>query len=89
MLVAAVFSLLVLCLKTSCVLSYPRGPPTSVCSTLTPLHYGATPRAGNGGYLITTNLTVNSTGYEYSPGQTYTGKVNLTYQYVATTIAAT
>ena len=73
--VAVFFSLWVLYLRTSCVLSYPRGPPTSVCSTLMPSHYGATPRAGNGGYLITTNLTVNSalTGYEYSPGLTYTG----------------
>ena len=57
------------------MLSYPRGPPTSVCSTLMPSHGATTPQAGNGGYLITTNLTVNSelTGYEYSPGQTYTG----------------
>ena len=54
------------------------GPPLNlqVCSQLLPGH-GGTPPAGNGGYVITTDLPrTSSSSYSYVAGQTYTGQWN-------------
>ena len=64
---------------TSCVCGLPGGPPLSVCepqNLLRPNHPSGTEvTTNNGGYIITTNLTINddSTGYIYEAGQTYRG----------------
>ena len=49
------------------------GPPAGVCTTLRPGHSGS-PSTGNGGYLITTTIPLNSEGtaYEYASDTQYT-----------------
>ena len=57
------------------MMGFSSGPPTSVCGTLLPNH-GGSPSAGNGGYLITTSIPLNSNiGYDYVAGQSYTGRL--------------
>ena len=63
------------------VISLPSGPPIGrpqqfdlVCRQLTPGH-GSPAQPGNGGYVITTNLTfINATeGYSYVAGENASG----------------
>ena len=62
-------------LQLSCVVARSSGPPSSACPDLRPNHPGS-PRAGNGGYLITANIPGNAagTGYEYEANRTYTSE---------------
>ena len=64
----------------SCALGYSTGPPTSVCTSLTPSHPGQPVTSNNGGYIITTDIPINgdSTGYVYEADQTYTGILAIT-----------
>ena len=57
------------------VTGYSAGPPPSVCSSLMPNVYShGAPSTGNGGYLITTDIPLNSEGtsYEYASDTQYT-----------------
>ena len=57
---------------------FPGGPPPGACDTLSPdpSRHGANPTAGNGGYLIATDIPFNASAgfYMYTAGQAYTGK---------------
>ena len=58
------------------------GPPLSsgtfdlICNQQMPSHGGNSAQSGNGGYVITTDIPRSgSTGYGYTAGRTYTGKL--------------
>ena len=58
------------------------GPPlssgtfTMICNQMMPSHSSIGAQSGNGGYTISTNIPRSgSTGYRYTAGQTYTGKL--------------
>ena len=73
--------LLLLFLAVTEVLSRSGGPPLAgnfdrICTRMTPNHGGTAARSGNGGYTITTTIPRSlSTGYSYTAGQTYTGRM--------------
>ena len=64
--------------------SYPGGPPTSICNNsaevfLRPGSSHGNPQAGNGGFLISTDLPISEGndggGYNYTAGRLYTGRL--------------
>ena len=65
--------------------SYPTGPPTSICDNsagvfLRPGASHGYPQAGNGGFLIRTDLPLsegNVEGYNYTAGRLYTGRFSI------------
>ena len=77
----AVLVVLLILLATHGAFSYPSGPPASVCNDLRPGSPHGDPQAGNGGFLISTDLPVsqgNAGGYDYTAGRLYTGRnINL------------
>lgn len=68
------FAISLLLVSLQGCLARPEGPLTSACGDLRPQHPGD-PASGNGGYLISTDIPLNSagTGYEYTPNTIYTG----------------
>ena len=79
----AVLVLFLILLVTHGAFSYPGGPPTSICSNspevfLRPGASHGNPQAGNGGFLISTDLPLsedNAGGYNYTAGRLYTGRL--------------
>ena len=73
------FTLLLVVVGVSQVLSRSAGPPVSswrdrICNQMLPNHGSSAARSGNGGYTITTNIPRSMpSGYSYTAGQTYTG----------------
>ena len=81
-----VFGIFLLVLTVSEVQSNAAGPPINginhdiVCNQFRVWHDGTYPMAGNGGYIIITNIPrYSSVGYNYTAGQIYTGKPSTTY----------
>ena len=67
------------------VLSRRAGPPIQesgnfdrICNQMLPNHGGTAARSGNGGYTISADIPrSDSSGYNYTAGQTYTGRSKL------------
>ncbi len=59
-------------------LGFSAGPPPDACTTISPnpVSHGAQPQGGNGGYVIATNLVLDTVNgfYNYTGGQTYNGE---------------
>ena len=83
MFLRAVLILLLILLARYGAFSYPGGPPTSICNNspgvfLRPGASHGNPQAGNGGFLISTDLPLsegNAGGYNYTAGRLYTGRL--------------
>ena len=81
------FTLLLVVVGVSQVLSRSAGPPVSswrdrICNQMLPNHGSSAARSGNGGYTITTNIPRSMpSGYSYTAGQTYTGTSALLHLY--------
>jgi len=68
------FTIYIALFATTKVSAYSTGPPTSVCSSLTPNHGGSS-GSGNGGYIISVSDTLpianSGEGFTYQSGTSY------------------
>ncbi len=73
--------LLIVAALAGVALTFPSGPPAVACTTISPdpASHGAQPQGGNGGYVIATDLILNTVDgvYNYTAGQTYNGEQSL------------